>query len=247
MASADDIESERALYSRMMSSIRTGHSLGNTIRMVKLPLILTDVQLYGGAIAQFYWLTEALERALQRQIDDPLVARCVAEIGVGPLAPGYQSDLSQIYGTSSWQARAEAVRTSATDAYCRILEGASPVELVAATFILYGALVIGGGKKTQQKVRKVFPSCDHRLFDVSGDEDMRGVRAAFKTLFTSIGNTSPAAVADKLVESSARFMALNNTVVLSVRCTPFWWWQAAATAVAGFGIGVAIGSLRRRS
>ncbi len=50
-----------------------------------------------------------------------------------------------------------------------------PVELVAASFILYGALVIGGGRATQKKVKKVFSSCSHRLFDVA--EDMKAKRA----------------------------------------------------------------------
>ena len=36
-----------------------------------------------------------------------------------------------------------------------------------ASFILYGALVIGGGKQTQAKVKRVFPNCEHVLFDVA--------------------------------------------------------------------------------
>ena len=46
------------------------------------------------------------------------------------------------------------------------LQAAEPVSLVAAAFILYGALVVGGGKMTQAKVKKIFPRCDHKLFDV---------------------------------------------------------------------------------
>ena len=49
------------LYGRMMRAIRTGHSIGNTIRMLKLPLVFTEQELYFGAIAQFYLLTEALK------------------------------------------------------------------------------------------------------------------------------------------------------------------------------------------
>ena len=36
-------------------------------------MILTDTQLYAGAIAQFFWLTAALEAALDKHADDPLV------------------------------------------------------------------------------------------------------------------------------------------------------------------------------
>ena len=49
------------------------------------------------------------------------------------------------------------------------LDNAGPVELVGAAFILYGALVIGGGKNTQKRVKRVLPGCDHVLFDVADD------------------------------------------------------------------------------
>eukprot|EP00619_Florenciella_sp_RCC1007_P016039 CAMPEP_0205940840 /NCGR_PEP_ID=MMETSP1325-20131115/53374_1 /ASSEMBLY_ACC=CAM_ASM_000708 /TAXON_ID=236786 /ORGANISM="Florenciella sp., Strain RCC1007" /LENGTH=44 /DNA_ID= /DNA_START= /DNA_END= /DNA_ORIENTATION= len=44
-----------------MLVIHGAHSRGNWVGNIKLPMILTDTQLYAGAIAQFYWLTAALE------------------------------------------------------------------------------------------------------------------------------------------------------------------------------------------
>ncbi len=41
--------------------------------------------------------------------------------------------------------------------------------LVSASFIIYGALVVGGGRATQARVRNVFPDCEHRLYDVTVD------------------------------------------------------------------------------
>ena len=83
-----------ALFGKMMRAIRGGHTLGNRIRMLKLPLILTDSQLYGGAIANFYWLTRALERAL----DDPIaqshpVLAPVRALGLR-LTAGYENSLA---------------------------------------------------------------------------------------------------------------------------------------------------------
>merc|ERR1712232_770086 len=98
-------------------------------------------------------------------------------------------------------------------------------ELIGAAFILYGALVIGGGKATQRKVRKVFPACQHQLFDVK--EDMVKARREFKEFFNRVGTDTPQH-ADALVSHAARFMALNNSVILSARCLPFWWWRAVA-------------------
>lgn len=200
------------LYGRMMAAIRTGHSFGNTVRMLKLPLIFTEAELYAGAIAQFYHLSAALEAALRRHEADPMVAR-VRSLGLN-VTPGYEADLKELYG-HEWSSKAEKAKTPATARYVKDLEQASPVELCAAAFILYGALVVGGGKLTQQKVRRVFPACEHALFDVA--PDMAQARASFKAAFTALGKDFPQHFA-QLEQDSARFMALNNTVVLSIRC-----------------------------
>ena len=94
------------------------------------------------------------------------------------------------------------------------------------------ALVVGGGKMTQAKVRKVFPNCKHLLFDVA--DDMKDIRQRFKNTFTQIGKTWPDSFST-LEEEAARYMALNNTVVLSVRC-----WGKVATKWTLLGLGVAI-------
>ena len=200
------------LYGRMMAAIRSGHSFGNAVRMLKLPLIFTEVELYAGAIAQFYHLSAALEAALHRYDEDPMVSK-VRSLGL-LVTPGYEADLKELYG-QEWRSKAEKAKTGATARYVKDLEGASPVELCAAAFILYGALVVGGGKMTQQKVRKVFPSCEHALFDVA--TDMTQARANFKAAFTALGKDFPQHFA-QLERDSARFMALNNQVVLSIRC-----------------------------
>lgn len=200
------------LYGRMMSAIRTGHTFGNRVRFLKLPLIFLDPALYADAIAQFYWLSEALEDSLRRHASHPLVRR-VAAIGL-EVTPGYASDLEALHG-EGWRAAAQSARTRATLAYVSVLYGAEPVQLVAAAFILYGALVVGGGKSTQAKVRRIFPECEHRLFDVS--DDMPALRARFKAAFTAIGEEWPEH-REALEAGAAKFMGLNNTVVLSCRC-----------------------------
>merc|ERR1712241_385612 len=110
---------------------------------------------------------------------------------------------------------------------------ADPVELVAAAFILYGALVVGGGKQTQAKVKKVFPTCSHKLYDVG--EDMKKLRADFKRTFTDIGKEWPEEF-HKLEEQAARFMGPNNTILVSIRC-----WGKKATAVAAAAAALAAG------
>eukprot|EP00929_Paragymnodinium_shiwhaense_P041539 TRINITY_DN21568_c0_g1_i2.p1 TRINITY_DN21568_c0_g1~~TRINITY_DN21568_c0_g1_i2.p1 ORF type:complete len:245 (-),score=50.74 TRINITY_DN21568_c0_g1_i2:85-819(-) len=221
-------ESDVELFGRMMKAIHTKHEFGNKVRMLKLPLILTDTRLYAAAIAQFYLLTKTLERRLDECKGDALVDAWLAR-GY-KVTPGYESDLQEILGVE-WHKFAEDECTPATRAYCETLETSSSIEVVGAAFILYGALVIGGGKATQRKVRKVFPACKHQLFDVA--EDMVKARREFKEFFNGVGKESPEH-ADALVSHASRFMALNNTVILSARCLPFWWWRAvAASATVG--------------
>ena len=185
-------------------------------------------------------VTEALEAQLARHADHELVAHVREAIALPDLAPGYAADLRQIFGDGAWPAA-----TAATDEYVAALRNAGPVELVAALFILYGALVVGGGKQTQRKVKRLLPGCDHVLFDVA--QDMRDARRRFKNAFTSIGkdHAGVAAVApecaDDLVRYASLYMRRNNAVVLSVRVTPGWFWPAVT-----IGAAVAFVVARRR-
>jgi heme oxygenase len=216
-----------ALFGKMMLAIRTSHTWGNRVRMLKLPLILTDQRLYAGAIANFYFLTRALEGALDAKDNaDPLL-QSVRALGLR-LTKGYEADLRELFG-AEWEAAAARARTSVTEAYVATIEEADSVQLVAASFILYGALVIGGGRQTQAKVKKVFPRCTHALFDVA--EDMPAARSAFRTCFNEIGQKFPEH-RQALVSEASRFMELNNQVVLSIRCLPFWWLHAAGATAA---------------
>jgi len=135
--------------------------------------------------------------------------------------------------------RAHNCRSSCSE----ILATSGPVELVAAAFILYGALVVGGGKITQQKVKKIFPKYEHTLFDVA--EDMKVARQTFKNTFTAIGKEWPEHF-ETLETQAARFMALNNGVVLSISCVGRRATAAVASvAVAAAAVGAAVWFTRR--
>ena len=251
------LEAERArpLFARMMGAIHVKHTRGNRVGFVKLPLILTDKQLYGGAIAQFYFLTERLEARLREHAAHPLVKHLLDELDLKPIAPGYEADLAQIFGVDdertplAWRAAAAATRTPATEKYLVALDNAGPVELVGAAFILYGALVIGGGKNTQKRVKRVLPGCDHVLFDVA--DGMPAARRRFKNLFTQVtkehAGKGPVAPehGDALVAHAGRYMTRNNEVVLSVRCVPNWLYRVAAVSIAAVTV-VAVRRLRGR-
>lgn len=107
----------------------------------------------------------------------------------------------------------------------------------------YGALVVGGGKQTQKRARRVLPACDHRLFDVA--DDMPAARLQFREAFDAIGRNHPQHF-DTIVANAARFMSLNNGVIVSVRTVPFWSWRLAAVTAAAAAVSVAVVRHNRR-
>ena len=132
---------------------------------------------------------------------------------------------NRIFGLN-WKTRVEAMKTTSTENYVRDIKNAPDIELCVAAFILYGALVVGGGKSTQRKAKKVITNCDHTLFDIS--DNIVESRKKFKTAFRVLGETYPQHF-DAFVSNAQKFMGKNNEVVLSIRCLPFWWLSATGT------------------
>eukprot|EP01084_Bolivina_argentea_P121191 214784_1 len=212
------------LFPKMMKSIKSAHSFGNTIRMLKFPLILTDTKLYAGAIANFYYLTKTLERRLNSiELKEDEMIQEILKLNLHNTSKGYESDLKQLFGKSDWKYCSEKCITNATNKYCNIIQNATVIQLVSVSFILYGALVIGGGKATQKKVKKIFSSCDHVLFDVS--DDIRQMRKTFKKCYNNIGKKYCESQTEIILQSK-RFMEMNNSVIFSIRCLPYWWKKA---------------------
>ena len=145
--------------------------------------------------------------------------------------------MQRIFGPN-WRDEVNKVRTSATNKYAKELRNATDVELCSAAFILYGALVIGGGKATQKRVKRVLRKCDHVLFDVS--ENIIHARQRFKNSFYVLGKKYPEHF-DEYVANASRFMKRNNQVVLSIRCLPFWCYNTAIFLV---GFCIAFSGLR---
>ena len=131
-------------------------------------------------------------------------------------------DENRLFGLD-WKIKVEKLKTSSTEKYIHDIIKATDIELCTAVFILYGALVVGGGKSTQRKAKKVVKSCDHALFDIS--DDIVKSRKKFKAAFRALGEKYPEYF-DEYVSNAQKFMGKNNEVVLSIRCLPFWWWNA---------------------
>ena len=92
------MQDSRDLYKCMMKAIQSKHSRGNAIRYFKLPMILFDSRLYGGAIGQFYLLTNALEEEINRRVKEEkseIVTLLKEQLGLKAFCPGYEMDLKQ--------------------------------------------------------------------------------------------------------------------------------------------------------
>ena len=125
-AQSQDSEAQRPLYGRLMGAIDVQHTWGNRVGFVKLPLILTDKRLYGGAIAQFYFLTERLEARLREHAAHPLVKHLLDELDLKPIAPGYEADLAQIFGVDDERTLLQASLPAGEEAMLNPLSPSSP-------------------------------------------------------------------------------------------------------------------------
>lgn len=128
------------------------------------------------------------------------------------------------------------MKVSATEKYIKQIKNSTDIELCSIAFILYGALVVGGGKATQRKAKKVIKSCDHTLFDIS--DNMFEARKKFKETFRLLGKQYPSNF-DDFVMYAQKYMGRNNEVVLSIRCIPYWWPSAVGifgSLLLGYGL-----------
>jgi hypothetical protein len=222
------------LFGRLTAAMASGQTLAARVRALKLPLALSEPRLYAGAVSQLYFIVQTLESALEWQKAEPMVAQ-VRALGLR-VAPEAAADLGALLG-EEWLRHATAARTPATAAYCAALARAEPLELVAASFVVYSAVVGAHARGTRERLRHALPGCEHRLFDAGSDDKARArarppllaparrtrrrsradaqVLRQFQHTFTAIGMTWPEQCA-QLEREAARFVRLNGMVERSI-------------------------------
>jgi len=114
-------------------------------------------------------------------------------------------------------------------------------ELMAAAFILWGPLVIGGGAIIKPRVKKSFGVGATNVFDDvvgAAGGGRSGRRRKFIETYDGLlgddeGNETRSQYFAEIVEASGSFMALNNDMMTAVRQRPWWsnyvWTVVAAT------------------
>jgi hypothetical protein len=263
---------EHGLFRSCMDIIRSSHRIGQTLRTAALTAgLLTDANCYAELLGQFYVVTSALEQRMQELIllssakeeevnhssssSSPaktktkhlLVAK-VKALGYS-FSHAYARDLHALLGTN-WLDIIQSWTSEPAMRYIQKLQCATDAECVAAAFILYGPLVIGGGAVLKPRVEKAFGVDATNVYtDVTGSA--RGGRSQRRREFidfydtlldgdddneytsSSVASPSSSAINNgdsrsgsttfvQIVDACGEFMEMNNQMMVAVKQTPWW-------------------------
>lgn len=259
---------EHGLFRACMDTIRSSHTLGQTLRTAALTAgLLTDAKCYAELLGQFYLVTDALEERmceLMRAAENekislsatpkskPLLVAKVKALGYS-FSDAYACDFRVLLGPCWLDILKTYWTTEPTERYIKRLQYATDAECVAAAFILYGPLIIGGGAMLKPRVERAFGAeVTHIFKDVSGSA--RGGRAARRREFinfydtlldnddeckssnvtSSTDDNGNSADNDDtfttIVEACGEFMDLNNQMMMAVKQSP-WWKKYVTTSI----------------
>jgi hypothetical protein len=233
------------LFRACMDAIRSPHTIGQTLRNAALAAgILTDKKCYAELLGQFYIATAALEKRIDELLLESdkndqqskksssryLLLREVNGLGYR-FKEGYEKDLECLLGYDKWRKILNSWTTKPALEYARELEVADESKLIAAAFILWGPLVIGGGAALKPRVEKSFGSGAIHVFkDVTGPSGggRVGRRSKFIEVFDqlldseTISDEKKKEFFDSIVLHAGNFMAKNNDMMMAVRQRPWF-------------------------
>ena len=227
------------LFRGCMDVIRHSHSVGQSLRTAALAAgLMTDKNCYAELLDQFYLTTAALEVRLHERKDHSSAIAAIIKLGYA-FTKGYEQDLLSLLGADNLSDVPSLAREIATEPardYVRRISSCTDIELVAAAFILWGPLVIGGGAALKPRVRKSFgEEATHVFADVVGVG--RGDRRKeFIHCMDEIGEGMGEEDKNQVVAAAGEFMQLNNDMMLAVKRSPWWskyvWGGVAVVAAA---------------
>jgi len=217
------------LFRACMDVIRTSHSVGQSLRTAALAAgLLSDARCYAELLGQFYVATAAMENRMDELLksrDGEL--RQVKELGYN-FSGGYERDLEHLLGPG-WRRTIDNWTTDPAKNYVKRLVVADEKELMAAAFILWGPLVIGGGAILKPRVKKSFGVGATNVFDDvvgAAGGGRSGRRRKFIETYDGLlgneGNGTKSREFAEIVEAAGSFMALNNDMMTAVRQRPWW-------------------------
>eukprot|EP00928_Gymnodinium_smaydae_P027149 TRINITY_DN21084_c0_g1_i1.p1 TRINITY_DN21084_c0_g1~~TRINITY_DN21084_c0_g1_i1.p1 ORF type:complete len:288 (+),score=35.40 TRINITY_DN21084_c0_g1_i1:53-865(+) len=218
------------LFRRCMESIRRSHTKGQMLRMGLVATgLLSDKNCYTEALIQFYVCTKALEERLKTSKSN-IVANVRTALAKYNFVDGYEADLKQLLGKATWQVDVQTRSNPAAVEYCKYLGECDDMELVAAVYVLYGALIIGGGAAMEPRVKKRFGAVSLFQKVIGPGRDER--KSEFIALYDNLLNAQDQDSFEKIVASTAQFMERNNALMLGMRKKPFWYYPLGVGVLA---------------
>ena len=264
---------EHGLFRSCMDIIRSSHRIGQTLRTAALTAgLLTDANCYAELLGQFYVVTSALEQRMQELIllssakeeevnhsssssspaktkTNHLLVAKVKALGYS-FSHAYARDLHALLGTN-WLDIIQSWTSKPAMRYIQKLQCATDAECVAAAFILYGPLVIGGGAMLKPRVEKAFGVDASNVYtDVTGsarggrsqrrrefinfydtlldDDDNEYTSSTEASSAINNGDSRSGTTFSQIVNACGEFMELNNQMMVAVKQTP--WWKKYVTA-----------------
>jgi len=219
---------EGGLFRTCMGSIRRSHTKGQALRMGLVATgLLSDVNCYTEALTQFYVCTKALDERLKSCKLD-VVVKVRDALRKYAFVEGYEADLQQLLGGEDWESKVQARTNPAALKYCQYLKECDDLELVAAVYVLYGALVIGGGAAMEPRVKKRFGATS--LFKNVIGPGRAERKGEFIALYDELLQAEGDERFEKIVLSTAQFMERNNQLMLNMYKRPYWYYPL------GFGL-----------
>ena len=231
------------LFDKCMIQIRTAHSIGQSLRtLFVLSGVFSDKMLYSELLTQFYVVTEALERLLEKH--EPQLLSSLREQYKGGFAKLYQSDLQYLLENTNPPLCVADLTSSSAKKYIETIQSDISIEngqyrkeaLIAGVFILWGPLIIGGGAAMYPRVKSSYGLDATNVFThIIGSGRSKRVQD-FIDIYDALG-TDKTLDFDKIVELSGKYMQCNNEMMVAVKRNPKWAYYALYGIIGVLGIG----------
>jgi heme oxygenase len=228
------------LFRNCMKAIRSAHFKANRLRAgLVVAGLFTDKLIYREVLTLFYVVTKELELKLDLLKNEDEVCDKISSLGYH-FTGQYESDMAALYSPETWRDEVEATaqKSAVTEEYrTKIKAMTKGSELAGAAFVLWGALIIGGGAAVLPRVEKLCgKEATHLFQDVAGPG-----RQQRRNKFISTWDTLAKTDTDEfkaIVEYTKQCMQLNNDIFTSLQSNPWWMFYASAGLVAALSMTV---------
>jgi hypothetical protein len=217
---------EDGLFQESMKSIHSGHVRSNRLRAgLVVAGMFTDKSLYAEVVSLFYVVTKELELKLESMASGKNDEICKRILSLGyHFTEEYEKDLSFLFSDEAWQNKVEIVakKSPAVVAYRELIQRMSTgSEVAGAAFVLWGALIIGGGAMAMPRVEKLCGKEATHLFQAVTGPGREERKKKFIQLWDSLAEARTPEFA-AIVSNCQQCMQYNNTVFTSIHRTPWW-------------------------